>query len=466
MGGRTDPYYIYRQTQNISKIHNLYISPLLPAGTVGVSKIKNNYCGENVNIMMFWVDAENCPAMVLFMANENGETNVDTTEDRRGLRHLSLCSGYDGIGLGLERAGVDIGFTVHVEIEAFASWNLVTKIEAGALGAGVHYPDLKTFPFGKFRGCFDILSGGFPCQPFSQAGKGHGDKDPRHLFPYIRDGIEACQPAVVFLENVEGIVSAKLKGDGWRDAAGTPVLLHVIRELERLGYRATAVASSASEVGAPHQRNRWFIIGVLADSEDEGLEGYSRMLFGCDESRREPQKPARRACGSDCGSQVWPSRPGSPQHGWEPPRVVGDSYGKHRRAHAVGRDDQAEAGSAGEELADCSSERRQQDTRSTPSHEAEDGRAGRNELKQNSDNESSGENEIGNKEQLGKTEPSLGGDVDGLTCGMGYAELCESCDNRTDELRLLGNGVVPQSCTDAVIRGLQELLGQEGLDDT
>ena len=354
---------------------------------------------------------------------------MDITKNKRGLRHLSLCSGYDGIGLGLELAGFDIGFTVHVEVEAFAASNLVNKIESGALGAGVHYPNLKTFPFSKFRGCFDILSGGFPCQPFSAAGKGKGDEDPRHLFPFIKKGIEECRPAIVVLENVEGIVSAKLKGDHWNDPAGTPVLLHVIRELERVGYRATAVPTSASEVGAPHQRNRWFIVGVLgnseydghASSEDRGSVREESISRGRIEPEQETQESLRQleGAGHEWGTTCWPSRPGQEQFGWEPPRVVADNNIERDNR----RSDRA-----------CWRERESCELR-------EDARAGRG------------------TEVERQTQPPLGGNADGSSSGLGYAELCESCDNRTDELRLLGNGVVPQSCADAVLRGLGELLG-------
>ncbi len=332
---------------------------------------------------------------------------MDTTNK---FTHLSLCSGYDGIGLGLEGAGFDIGLTVHVEVEAFASYNLVKKIEAGALGEGVVWPDLKSFPYERFRGCFDILSGGFPCQPFSQAGKGGGDEDPRHLFPFILKGIRECLPDMVVLENVEGIVSAKLKGDHWNDPAGTPVLLHVLRELERVGYRATAVPTSASEVGAPHQRNRWFIIGVLADGESERLERYTGVLAGCLESGREPSLPSGSSCGRGSSRTIWPSPPGQEQFGWEPPKVVG--YAKNvngeRPAH---RHREQQAGGADPDRA--------------PDHK--------------------------------ETKSQMGGNADGPSGGMGYAELQRSCDNRTDELRLLGNGVVPASCTSAVLRGLSEL---------
>ena len=92
-------------------------------------------------------------------------------------------------------------------------------------------------------------------------------EDPRHLFPYIADGIRECQPRIVFLENVEGIISAKT-------ADGESVLQYVLRELEGLGYRATAGVFSAAEVGAPHQRKRVFIIGLAYSDRRGMLEGH------------------------------------------------------------------------------------------------------------------------------------------------------------------------------------------------
>ena len=157
---------------------------------------------------------------------------MDTSE---AINHISLCAGYGGIDLGLRRVFPTCRTVAYVEIEAFAVANLVAKMEEGELDQAPIWTNLKTLPLEAFPTGLEIISGGFPCQPFSAAGKREGDEDPRHLFPYIKNAIRTIQPQWVFLENVEGIISAKLKGDGWEDTAGTPDLLHVIRELERVG---------------------------------------------------------------------------------------------------------------------------------------------------------------------------------------------------------------------------------------
>jgi len=181
------------------------------------------------------------------------------------ISHLSLCSGYEGIGRGLRAVLPNIREIAFVEVEAFAVANLANKMEAGFIYPAPIYTDLKTFPYRKFRDRVDILSGGFPCQPFSQAGSRKATEDPRHLFPFIAEGIRECQPRIVFLENVEGILSCKTQD-------GEPVLQYVLRTLEELGYRATAGIFSAGEVGAPHQRKRVFILG-MANGKDERCRG-------------------------------------------------------------------------------------------------------------------------------------------------------------------------------------------------
>jgi site-specific DNA-cytosine methylase len=265
--------------------------------------------------------------------------------------HVSLCAGYGGIDLGLRGAIQGLRTIAVSEIEAFAAANLVAKMEAGLMDSAPLWTDLRSFPWESFRDRVDILSGGYPCQPFSTVGKRLGRDDPRHLWPWIADGIVLMRPELCFFENVEGHISL-----GLRD---------VIAELDRIGYATAWGIFSAAEVGAPHQRKRIF---VLAHRHDTRLEGYHRLLTGREEPRRESPQPEGSVGGCDRRRDgEWPSRPGQPQHEWEPPRVA------------------------------CA-------------------------------------------------QPPLGRDAHGSTRGLGYAELCLAGDNRTDELRLLGNGVVPATC--------------------
>lgn len=162
---------------------------------------------------------------------------------------ISFCSGYGGIERGLDLAGVKHRVIAYVEIEAYAIANLVNKMETGKLDPAPIYTDLKTFPSEIFRDKVSVITGGYPCQPFSAAGQRKGDDDPRHLWPYIRRHVRAIRPSRVFFENVEGHISLGLST--------------VISDLEEDNYRSTWGIFSAREVGAPHQRKRVFI---LADS--------------------------------------------------------------------------------------------------------------------------------------------------------------------------------------------------------
>ena len=160
---------------------------------------------------------------------------------------LSFCTGYAGIERGLSLAGVNYRTLAYVEIEAFAIANLVSKMESDQLAPTPIWTNVKTFPAHLFRGKVDILDAGYPCQPFSVAGQKQGDKDPRHLWPHIRDHIETIRPVRCFFENVEGHINRGLR--------------EVIGDLEELGYTTTWGLFSAEEVGAPHQRKRVFIMG-------------------------------------------------------------------------------------------------------------------------------------------------------------------------------------------------------------
>ena len=271
--------------------------------------------------------------------------NEQPTETASIPTYLSLCSGYDGIGLGLKRVIPDLRTIAHVEIEAFAICNLVEKMEAGELDACPVFTDLKRFPFEDLRERQPtILSAGFPCQPFSSAGKRQATDDPRHLYPFIADGITACKPEYVFLENVDGIVSSKT-------ADGESVLLYVLRDLETRGYTCSWGTFSAAEIGAPHLRKRVFILAKLGDADggDKGSHGIEHRILSATSRKGEADRLERtgdvteladgesierqraltsgdrcerpeETVGSTC--TLYPSRPGERQHEWEEPRVV------------------------------------------------------------------------------------------------------------------------------------------------
>jgi DNA-cytosine methyltransferase len=192
--------------------------------------------------------------------------------------HLSLCTGYGGIDLGLERVLPSLRAIAFCEIEKYAIENLIHKMEQEQLTPAPIWTNLKTFPFKQFLGHVDILSGGFPCQPFSTGGYTRADTDPRHLFPYIKQGIIECRPAFVFLENVPGIITSTLQGTDWNDPQGTPVLLHVCRELERIGYQVKIGIFSAREIGLPHTRKRVFILGKRFDIKKEKLKEFFKLF--------------------------------------------------------------------------------------------------------------------------------------------------------------------------------------------
>jgi len=217
--------------------------------------------------------------------------DVDTAQ----INHLSFCAGYGGIDLALKSVVPDGRTVAYVEIEAFAIANLVAKMEAGELDQAPVWTDVKTFPAEKFHGLVDIISGGYPCQPFSAAGKRRGTRDPRHLWPYIRRAIQSIRPGRVFLENVEGHISLGLST--------------VLSDLDESGYRTTWGIFSAAECSAPHQRKRVFIMAdsrCVSGEVSVGWKQSAKPIIGSDgEARR-----------------TFPARPGQPQFDWEEPRTI------------------------------------------------------------------------------------------------------------------------------------------------
>lgn len=161
---------------------------------------------------------------------------------------LSFCPGIRGIERGLERIFRAVRTCAYVEIEAFIVENLLAAMEEGLVDAAPIWTNLKTFNPKPFRGKVDGIIGGYPCQPFSLAGKREGENDPRHLWPFIREHVRTIQPGWCFFENVSGHLTL-----------GFDV---VKAELEEMGYFVEAGIYTAEEVGAPHRRERLFILAI------------------------------------------------------------------------------------------------------------------------------------------------------------------------------------------------------------
>ena len=176
---------------------------------------------------------------------------------------ISICTGAGGLDLGFRLAHPAARTICYVEREAFPVVNLVAAMEADLLDAAPVWDDLQTFDGGPWRGVVDWLIGGIPCQPHSVAGKKRGADDERNLWPDARRVIGECLPGAIFLENVPGIARY------YFDTIGP--------ELRGLGYRTEEGLFSAAEVGAPHIRERFFVLGyadraVLGFAE-RGMEG-------------------------------------------------------------------------------------------------------------------------------------------------------------------------------------------------
>jgi len=164
-----------------------------------------------------------------------------------------------GLERGLERAGVKMRVAAFLEIEAFIIENLVSAMEAGFLDPSPVWTNIKTFDPEPFRGKVHGIVGGYPCQPFSLAGQQKGVEDSRHLWPYIKSHIQVIRPRWCFFENVANHLNI-----GYEIVRG---------ELQEMGYSVEEGIYSAEEVGAPHRRERVFILAIMGDAKGENCAG-------------------------------------------------------------------------------------------------------------------------------------------------------------------------------------------------
>ncbi len=160
------------------------------------------------------------------------------------LHSISICSGIGGLDLGVSCV-INTRVVCYIEREFSAVEILVAKMEEGWLDKAPIYADLASFNGKPWRGKVGLITAGLPCQPFSVAGKRRGESDERYIWPMFFRVIKEVQPAMVFIENVSGILK-------WFRPIGD--------ELCRLGYKLEAGLFTAEEVGASHKRERFFCL--------------------------------------------------------------------------------------------------------------------------------------------------------------------------------------------------------------
>lgn len=162
---------------------------------------------------------------------------------------MDLFSGYGGISLALAPWVKPI---VYCEIERYPRSILLSRMADGGLPQAPIWDDVRTLDGKPWRGKIDIITGGFPCQDISLAGAGAGLEGQRSgLFFQILRLAEEVEPTFLYLENVAAI---RLRG-----------LDRVVGEFSRRGYDCRWKMLSAQEVGAPHKRNRWFLLAAHTD---------------------------------------------------------------------------------------------------------------------------------------------------------------------------------------------------------
>jgi DNA (cytosine-5)-methyltransferase 1 len=208
----------------------------------------------------------------------------------------SLCTGYGGLDLAVETF-FNAEMVWCAENDKYASKVIESRFNKPNLG------DIKQIDWSSIEP-IDILTAGYPCQPFSHAGHRKGENDERHIWPHILKGISILRPKFIILENVRGHLSLGFK--------------EVLSDLTQNGYDAKWRIVRASDVGAPHQRARLFII---AYSNSEGLQrtwhkaddltdGFTSNTNcdACEESRRADREISTKNRGLQAGQDIGQAR--------------------------------------------------------------------------------------------------------------------------------------------------------------
>ena len=208
------------------------------------------------------------------------------------ITHASTFSGIGAPEVAAEMLGWENVF--HREINPFGR-----RVLDYYFPKAKSYEDITRTDFSEWRDRITVLTGGFPCQPFSYAGKRRGSEDDRYLWPFMLRCIEQVRPRWFVGENVAGITTMAFPGEDVKVGEQTDlfgacdevyekheryVLDEICQSLERAGYSVQPMLIPACAVGAPHRRDRVFIVAhrLTEDTLHSGLMGREHDEQGCE----------------------------------------------------------------------------------------------------------------------------------------------------------------------------------------
>jgi len=209
-----------------------------------------------------------------------------------------------------------------VERDAYAAQVLAQRQNDGALRPFPIWSDVCTFDGRPWRGCVDVVSGGFPCQDISVAGKGAGIDGARSgMWGHMARIVGEVRPSYVFVENSPALLT---RGLG-----------RVLSDLAALGYDCRWTVLGAADIGAPHQRDRFWLVG--ADTHCNGVEGRQREVGQqgareVGEGRAEVDRVCQAVADADRVRELQPEGGQQDQRGWfgDGGEDVADPYGIQR----------------------------------------------------------------------------------------------------------------------------------------
>ena len=364
------------------------------------------------------------------------------------LRVLDLFSGIGGFSLGLERTG---GFETAAFCE-YAEWP--RKVLAKHWPNVPIFEDVRTLKGTDIDGPIDVICGGYPCQPFSTAGRRKGQEDDRHLWPEFNRLVAELRPTWVIGENVAGHISMGLDD--------------VLSDLEGQGYAARTFVIPACATDAPHRRDRVWTVAHASQLQRDGSKfdrehsqaqnGEFRRTGGAvtvahADSERSQRHRRPRKTGSSCGERQGDFS----KVGCEIPLGNADSATQHElpsEGHDAGEGQFSFFNGQAGHVA----------------HAQRSRQSGQREHEQPSDCQAQGEGQADNVEPERQprkrcAEPGMGGMADGLPDGMDgpcrwpdepdIPRVAKGVKDRANRLKALGNAVVPQ---------IPEMIGQAILE--